>query len=366
MPLVLQDRVINQIQVGNEIIKGENAMIRAAKWEGLTVVLKSIREELEKSRKTFLEECAVSSRLRHPNIVHFLGLHFPSGSALPDIVLERIHCNLNDLLEENAAALSLEIRLRTLHGIGLGLRYLHTRQPHVVHKDLTSKNVLVSEGLEVKIADLCTARLTNSKKCITTMDFMPPEVYASDDPVIGMEADIFSFGCIMIHTLSQQWPTPSQNLISCNDPTGSTVADSSSEIERRSQYLENVPKSVEDVIVPLITTCLENVPVDRPTAEEVCDQLETLVVNRQSTLPDNLLEAQLKLQEVLNQVDDQAETIDTKDTELHNQTSELDSQQVSIQQLQMETLKLKQKVSELEVFADLPPRQVHIIILHCS
>jgi len=358
---VPRDIVINAIHVGNEIAKGENAVIRAAKWEGLTVVLKSIQKAIGKSRKTFLEECAVSSRLRHPNIARFLGLHFPYGSVIPDIVLERMHCNLNDLLEENAAALSLEIQLRILHGIGLGLRYLHTRQPPVVHKDLTSKNVLVSQGLEVKIADLCTARLINSKKSITSMDFMPPEVYAIDDPVIGVEVDIFSFGCIMIHTLSHQWPTPSQNMISCNDPTGNTVADSSSEIERRSKYLDKVPKSVEDVIVPLITNCLENDPLDRPTAAEVCNQLETLVVNRQSTLPDNLLEAQLRLQEVLVQLDSQVETVNTKETQLHSQSSDLDSQQTTIQQLQMETLELKQKLSELEVFADLPPRQVHFL-----
>jgi len=358
IPLALHDCVISDIRVEHEIAKGTNATIHAAKWEGLSVVLKSIfikswnREEL---RKTFFQECTVSSRLRHPNIVRFLGLHFSAGSTLPDIVLERMHCNLNDLLEENATSLSLEIQLRIIHGIGLGLRYLHTRQPPVIHKDLTSKNVLVSEGLEVKIADLCAARLTN---CSPTIDFMPSEVSCNDDSVIGKETDIFSFGCIMIHIFSHQWPTPSQNMISSNDPSGKTVADSSSEIERRSQYLNKVPKLVEDVIVPLITTCLESVPVDRPTAEEVSDQLETLVVNRQSTLPDNLLEAQLRLQELLLQVDNQAEVIDTKGTELQSRTSEVTSQQVEIQLLQMENVILKHKVSEFEVFADLPPRQV--------
>ena len=59
-------------------------------------------------------------------------------------------------------------------------------------------------------------------------------------------------------------------------------------------------------MVPLIVSCLENFPFDRPTIMEVCDQLETLIINREQSIPDNLLQAQLMLQEAQNEVERRA------------------------------------------------------------
>ena len=102
-----------------------------------------------------------------------------------------------------------------------------------------------------------------------TQDFMPPEVLVNDpDMKYGKELDVFSFGCIMLHTFSQQWPTPSQHVVT--DPVERKLI-ARSEIERRAQYLDKVHKVVKDVMVPLIVSCLENLPFDRPTIMEVCD-----------------------------------------------------------------------------------------------
>ena len=63
--------------------------------------------------------------------------------------------------------------------------------------------------------------------------FMPPKVL-SDEPVeYGVEVDVFSFGCVMIHTLSHQWPTPSQ-------PVGTQI-----EIERHQKYLDVITEQRE-------------------------------------------------------------------------------------------------------------------------
>ena len=46
------------------------------------------------------------------------------------------------------------------------------------------------------------------------LDFVPPEVLVNDPDVkYGKELDVFSFVCIMLQTFSQQWPTPSQNVV---------------------------------------------------------------------------------------------------------------------------------------------------------
>ena len=137
--------------------------------------------------------------------------------------------------------------------------------------------------MEAKITDLGTIQLLdpNQDSPMTiapgTQDFVPLEVLVYDPGIkYGKELDMFSFGCIMLHTFSQQWPTPSQHVVT--DPVARKLI-AQSQIERRAQYLDKVHKVVEDVMVPLIVSCLENLPFDRPTIMEVCDQLETLVVN---------------------------------------------------------------------------------------
>ena len=114
------------------------------------------------------------------------------------------------------------------------------------------------------------------------------------------------------------------------------------------QYIDIIPKTVEEVVVPLITSCLENYPVDRPTAEEVCDQLETLVVNRSCTLPDNLLKAQLELQKAQQKVEICTAELQKARSELHSKVQdELDT--------------LRSEMSRLQVFSDHPACNLQVI-----
>ena len=340
VPSSLRSCIITDIRLGRIIGRGAHGRILEAKWEGFVVAVKQIHaileevsaEEFAMLRSKFLMECDRSNRLCHPNIVRFFGIYFPPGARLPNLVMERLHCSLNDLLEQNPV-IHLDIKTHILHQIGLGLRYLHTLVPPIIHRDLSSNNILISKGMEAKITDLDTVRLLdpNQDSPLTIapdiLDFMPPEVLVNDPDIkYGKELDVFSFGCIILHTFSQQWPTPSQHIVT--DPVEHKLI-ALSEIERRAQYLDKVHKVVEDVMVPLIVSCLENLPFDRPTIMEVCDQLETLVVNREQSIPDNLLQAQLMLQEAQSDVERQTNKLHDKDIEMEALRSEMSKMQVT-------------------------------------
>ena len=106
--------------------------------------------------------------------------------------------------------------------------------------------------MEAKIADLGTIRfldpIRNSPMSMVpgAQDFMPPEVLVNDPGIkYGKELDVFSFGCVMLHKFSQQWPTPSQHVVT-DSVDRKLIA--RSEIK----YLDKVHKVVEDVMVPLI------------------------------------------------------------------------------------------------------------------
>ena len=306
--------------------RGAYGTIGEAKWEGSVVAIKEIRsifnevsEEQFQARKTkFLTECKRSSKLRHPNIVRFLGICLPQGARVPSLVMERLHCNLTELLKQNAI-IPLEIKLSIIHQTLLGLRYLHTRAPPIIHRDLSSNNVLISKGMEAKIADFGTIRILEPNRQTPmslapgTKDFMPPEAVGDQPTGYKQEIDIFSFGCVMLHTFSHIWPTPSQSVVA---DAASRVLAAQSEIQRRVKYLDKVPKEVEEIIVPLITSCLEYFPIDRPSAEQACDELETLIVNRKHQFPDNMLHKHLLLKELQDKVAQTSAEIDDLQTQL--------------------------------------------------
>ena len=367
----LRDCLIDNIQIGRQIGRGANGRILEAKWEGIVVAVKEIHSifmnevsdiDFQSFKGKFLRECEQSSRLRHPNIVRFLGIYNPSGAKVPSLVMERLHCDLTSLLQENSS-IPLGIKLSIIHEVALGLRYLHTRNPSIIHRDLSSNNVLLSKGMEGKIGDLGTARLVDSQrkskitKAPGTVDFMPPEALEDVANVFyGKELDVFSFGCVMLHTLSHQWPTPSLAVI-INPETG-IVTGGRSEVERRSKYFERIVGSGSISMIPLIESCLSNLSKNRPSIVKVCDQLEGRKVDRErisinestmSTLQQELQGKEIELQK--------------KDSEIKKKNAEIESLTTALQvkERNLEILKSKLSKSNLQIATpNPPPKQLQV------
>ena len=349
----LRDFVIDNIRIGNQIGRGANGRILEAKWEGTVVAVKEIHSifmnevgdlEFQSFKRSFLRECEQSSRLRHPNIVRFFGIYHPPGARVPSLVMERLHCSLTSLLENNPVV-PIGTKIWIIKDVALGLRYLHTRNPPIIHRDLSSNNVLLSKGMEGNIGDLGTARLVDPRrqsrmtKAPGTVDFMPPEALEDVTNIhYGKELDVFSFGCVMLHTLSHQWPTPSQAVI-INPETG-LVTGGRTEAERRSKYFERIDRSRSDVLIPLIESCLSNLPKNRPSIVRMCDQLEGQLVDRERSLSNELTVSALQ------------QEIQQKDAELQRNYNEIQRKEIQIQQndteLQRKDTEIQKKNTEIQ------------------
>ena len=197
------------------------------------------------------------------------------------MVMERLHCSLTKLLEDNSD-ITLGRKLFIVCDVARELKYLHTRAPPIIHRDLSSNNVLISKRMEGKIGDLGAARLVDPQrqsqmtKAPGTVVFMPPEALEDRlDIHYGKELDVFSFGCVMLHTLSHQWPAPLPAVVT--DPETGVVKGGRSEVERRSEYFDKIDKSIAGVLIPLTESCLNNLPKKRTSIVRVCDKLEDLV-----------------------------------------------------------------------------------------
>ena len=399
IPVGLQDCVIDNIRFGEQIGKGANGRILEARWDGVTVAVKEIHAifmhvsepEFLSFRRSFMRECEQSSRLRHPNIVRFFGIYYPPNARVPSLVMERLHCSLTKLLEDNSD-ITLGRKLSIVCDVARGLKYLHTRAPPIIHRDLSSNNVLISKRMEGKIGDLGTARLVDPRrqsqmtKAPGTVVFMPPEALEDRlDIHYGKELDVFSFGCVMLHTLSHQWPTPLPAVVT--DPETGVVKGGRSEVERRSHYFDRIDKNMADVLIPLTESCLNNLPKKRTSIVRVCDQLEDLVdrecvpiddltvsalqeeiqrkeneLQRKNTeiqeIRRNNIEMQTEIQrksteiqeiqghnmQMQNQLQRKYAEIQRKDSEITNKNSEIEA--------------LRSEMSKIQITANMPPKQV--------
>ena len=160
--------------------------------------------ELLKLKNNFLTECRIWQSLCHPHIVQLLevccGPPLMGQSTLPIIVMEKMHLSLRGLVEKHDD-IPLNVKTSILNDVCLGLRYLHSQDPPIVHRDLTPNNILLNCSLVAKISDMGVAKVLqhDDPRTMTgvpgTADFMPPESFRKR-PSYGLSLDVFSFGAV--------------------------------------------------------------------------------------------------------------------------------------------------------------------------
>ena len=146
--------------------------------------------------------------------------------------------------------------------VSCGLLFLHQHDPQILHRDVTTKNILLNEdGSVVKISDLGQAKFRPSNiQYLTTRApgcvlYMPPECL-SDNPHFSDKSDTFSFGVVMLEVSTQEPP-------SC----GLMNIGAKPERERRARDLSKL--SNNHPLKPMIVRCLDDDPHKRPDMMEV-------------------------------------------------------------------------------------------------
>ena len=262
--------------------------------------------------RRFKDECQILSQVRHPNIVQFLGVLFQQGDHIPILVMEFLPLNLDQCLEKHN--LPNEMQYSILHDVALGLHYLHSQQSPIVHRDLSSNNVLLTSNIRAKISDLGVARILNlSPQNIThltkvpgTPAFMPPEVMIAD-PKYNTSVDVFSYGILMIHIFSGKMPVPQTESIHTEGDRLIPV----SEAERRESFLEAIGK--DHPLMELILTCIHNNPGMRANTSEIVSQLADMVEQHPIQFTN-----QLDMIEYINCLEEQRELLERENLDYRN------------------------------------------------
>jgi len=283
-PYVLEDiEEVSGDHVKRDYRAGSEANVVELNWHGTRCVGKELHSVFfqrdfepdgqQKIAEKFCKEINLLSKMKHPNIVQFMGLCYRSNSPAPTMVMEKMECSLTELINTTKkGSIPWHKIVSILSDVAKGLVYLHIVR-RVAHRDLSSNNILIAP-YSAKIADFGSARILDgpagswSTYQLTlqpgTQDFMPPEAL-QNPPHYDFSVDVFSFGCIIIHLVAHQWPTPYGKTF------GTQII---SEWDRREMYITDLKNS--NPLLSLVQNSLQDNSAKRPNSKEVLLYLEAV------------------------------------------------------------------------------------------
>ncbi|CAL9145771.1 unnamed protein product [Musa hybrid cultivar] len=230
-------------------------------WNGTDVAIKVFLEQdlTTENMEDFCNEIYILSRLRHPNVILFLG----ACMKPPHLSMVTEYMEMGSLyylmhMSGQKKKLSWRKRLKMLRDICRGLMCIHRMK--IVHRDLKSANCLVDKHWTVKICDFGLSRVMTDgplrdNSSAGTPEWMAPELIRNEP--FTEKCDIFSLGVIMweLCTLNRPWEgTPAVQVIYA-------VANEGTRLE--------IP---EGPLGKLISDCWAE-PHERPSCQEILTRL---------------------------------------------------------------------------------------------
>ncbi|KAK3013552.1 hypothetical protein RJ639_009925 [Escallonia herrerae] len=164
----------------------------------------------------YLAQVSMLSRLKHENFVELLGYSVDGGLRV--LIYEyALNGSLHDILHGRKDAqpgpvLSWSQRVKIAVGAAKGLEYLHEKvQPHIIHRNIKSRNVLLFDDDVAKIADFDLSNQApdaaghlNFTDDLLTFGYDAPE-YAMTGQV-SSNSDVYSFGVVLLELLTGRKP----------------------------------------------------------------------------------------------------------------------------------------------------------------
>ena len=234
----------------------------------------------------FEKECRFLSRVNHPNIVQYLGTYRDPETNAPVLLMELMDESLTHFLESSPGDIPYHIQVNLSQDIAQALAFLHANG--IIHRDLSSNNVLLIAGSQAKVSDFGKSKFTdvNATHCSATMTtflgtpaFMPPEAF-NEPPVYTDKLDNFSFGVLIVQIVTKQFPAPGNQFeaVMFPSPRNPTYKVKSRvavpEVERRQAHISMIDPT--HPLLPIALECLKDEAEERPSSQELCQSLDAL------------------------------------------------------------------------------------------
>ena len=191
-----------------ELGRGGWAAVKVAEFRGLQVAAKCLHAIIisDYNRQLFVREMSIAAKLRHPNLVQFIGATLEGE---PVILTELMASSLRAVLERGP--LEPAHITSVARDVARALNYLHlTRPDPILHRDVSSANVLLNPGPGgswlAKLSDYGSANFTRQ---VRTAGPGNPSYAAPEAAVPSQQSpkmDVFSFGVLLVEMATRRFP----------------------------------------------------------------------------------------------------------------------------------------------------------------
>ncbi|PON90668.1 Tyrosine-protein kinase [Trema orientale] len=261
---------------------GHASVYRAKLQTGQVVAVKKLKN-LEESGigdlKDFEGEIRVLSEIRHRNIVKLYGFCWsPKHSFLVYEFLEG--GSLENLLRNDKATIEFgwSERLNLVRRVADALSYMHHDcSLPIVHRDISSKNILLDSEHEAYVSDFGTARLlkpnsSNWTSFAGTIGYTAPELAFTLE--VNEKCDVYSFGVLSLEVIMGKHPGDLISFLSSSSPSiGYHILLVKDVLDQRLPSPEDHVAEEVVSVAKLALSCLRCNPQSRPTMQRVSQDL---------------------------------------------------------------------------------------------
>ncbi|XP_061373349.1 protein kinase STUNTED-like [Gastrolobium bilobum] len=253
---------------------GSSQVYRGCLPDGKELAVKILKPSYD-VLKEFLLEIEIITTLHHKNIISLLGFCFENGKLLlvydflsGGSLEENLHGN-----KKNPLVFGWTERYKVATGVAEALEYLHCKddQP-VIHRDVKSSNILLSEDFEPQLSDFGLAKwASTSSSHITCTDvagtfgYLAPEYFIYGK--VNDKIDVYAFGVVLLELLSGRkpingdYPKGQESLVMWASP----ILNSGKVLQLLDPILgDNYDHEEMERIVLAATLCIRRAPRARP------------------------------------------------------------------------------------------------------
>ncbi|XVE62871.1 hypothetical protein DITRI_Ditri06bG0154700 [Diplodiscus trichospermus] len=256
------------LDIGERIGLGSYGEVYHADWNGTEVAVKKFLDQdfSGAALAEFKREVRIMRRLRHPNVVLFMGaVTRPPHLSIITEFLPR--GSLYKILHRPHSQIDEKRRIKMALDVARGMNCLHTSTPTIVHRDLKSPNLLVDKNWNVKVCDFGLSRLKHntflsSKSTAGTPEWMAPEVLRNEPS--NEKCDVYSFGVILWELATLRLPWSGMNPMQVVGAVGF-----------QNRRLD-IPKELDPLVARIIWQCWQTDPSLRPSFAELTVALKPL------------------------------------------------------------------------------------------
>jgi mitogen-activated protein kinase kinase kinase 7 len=265
----------DQVHFFSMLSRGAYGEVWLCEFDRQQVAVKRMRQNKDikfSDIQDFIREIQVSASLEHPNIVRVLGVAWNTLSNLCMVIDYLPRGDLQSYLRKHGDLLTWgRDKVFLAIGIAQALEYLHTREPPLIHRDLKSKNVLLTRTLDPQLIDFGISRRRKEETMtagVGTPYWTAPEVLAGER--YTEQSDIHSFGVLLTELDTCEVPFYDVEPPDEAKMRPIQIMNGVMSGELRPSFRDDCPARIRR----LGLACLEQDPSSRPTARETLQTLD--------------------------------------------------------------------------------------------